>query len=180
MPQCRFSLRGGDSEAVQRIVLSRRGAAGLCRSRLQRPGSAPGPAGPGLPGAGGPRYRGIPRPAPGGHPGEPPAGPPPDRPGKRLRHTAGRRPGSWRKTGSAPRTCTSWPISKAARRCCAPWPAAWAAPWYGLAAASNRHVISFPLLGKETERRLYMIRPRDRRLTRPAQAFIDFVLASIH
>lgn len=50
----------------------------------------------------------------------------------------------------------------------------------GLAAASNRHVISFPLLGKETERRLYMIRPRDRRLTRPAQAFIDFVLASIH
>ena len=48
----------------------------------------------------------------------------------------------------------------------------------GLAAATNRGLISFPLVGKSTSRELYMIQPRDRRPTKAARSFIDFILAS--
>ncbi|MBQ3275849.1 MAG: LysR family transcriptional regulator [Oscillospiraceae bacterium] len=48
----------------------------------------------------------------------------------------------------------------------------------GLAAATNRGLISFPLVGKSTSRELYLIQPRDRRPTKAARSFIDFVLAS--
>ncbi len=48
----------------------------------------------------------------------------------------------------------------------------------GLAAATNKGLISFPLVGKSTSRELYMILPRDRRPTKAARSFIDFVLAS--
>ena len=48
----------------------------------------------------------------------------------------------------------------------------------GLAAATNRGLVAFPLVGRSTSRELYMIQPRDRRPTRAAKSFIDFVLAS--
>ena len=48
----------------------------------------------------------------------------------------------------------------------------------GLAAGSTRGLLSFPLVGKSTSRELYMIQSRDRRLTRVARSFADFVLAS--
>ncbi len=48
----------------------------------------------------------------------------------------------------------------------------------GLAAANTRGLISFPLVGKNNCRELYMIQPRDRRPTRAGRSFIDFVLAS--
>ena len=46
----------------------------------------------------------------------------------------------------------------------------------GRAAGSTRGLLSFPLVGNSTSRELYMIQPRERRLTRAARAFADFVL----
>lgn len=47
----------------------------------------------------------------------------------------------------------------------------------GLAARSSEKLLAFPLAGQNASRRLYMIRPMDRRPTRAAQKFIDFVLS---
>ena len=47
----------------------------------------------------------------------------------------------------------------------------------GRAAASTRGLLSFPLAGRSTYRELYMIRPRERRLTPVARSFADFVLS---
>lgn len=47
-----------------------------------------------------------------------------------------------------------------------------------LAARSREKLLSFPLSGKSSARQLYMIRPRDRRLTRAASRFVSFVLDS--
>ena len=46
----------------------------------------------------------------------------------------------------------------------------------GLAAGATKELLSFPLVGKNNEREIYMIRARDRRPTRAARAFIDFLL----
>ena len=46
----------------------------------------------------------------------------------------------------------------------------------GLAAGATKELLSFPLVGKNNEREIYMIRSRDRRPTRSARAFIDFLL----
>lgn len=47
----------------------------------------------------------------------------------------------------------------------------------GLAAASASDVLSFPLKGKHPSRELYMIRPLDRRISKIASAFAEYVLA---
>lgn len=47
----------------------------------------------------------------------------------------------------------------------------------GLAAGAANGLLSFPLVGRNNEREIYMIRARDRRPTKAARAFIDFVLA---
>ena len=46
----------------------------------------------------------------------------------------------------------------------------------GLAAGATKELLSFPLVGKNNEREIYMIRSRDRRPTKSARAFIDFLL----
>lgn len=46
----------------------------------------------------------------------------------------------------------------------------------GLAAKTAQNVLVFPLIGKRTTRYLYMIHPKDRRLTNTADAFRKFVL----
>lgn len=46
----------------------------------------------------------------------------------------------------------------------------------GLAAGATKELLSFPLVGRSNEREIYMIRARDRRPTRAARAFIDYVL----
>ena len=47
----------------------------------------------------------------------------------------------------------------------------------GLAASATKELLSFPLVGKNNEREIYMIRARDRRPTKSARAFIDFLLS---
>ena len=48
----------------------------------------------------------------------------------------------------------------------------------GRAAGSTRGLLSFPLVGKSTFRDLYMIQPKDRRPTKVARSFMDYVLRS--
>ena len=45
-----------------------------------------------------------------------------------------------------------------------------------LAAAHTEGVLAFPLVGKNSSRTLYMLRAKDRRLTRAAKAFAEFLL----
>ena len=46
----------------------------------------------------------------------------------------------------------------------------------GLAASATKELLAFPLVGKNNEREIYMIRARDRRPTKAAREFIEFVL----